>query len=88
MLTSFYTFSLVWLLSIPLAAPPTAMQAVYIASNDDPVKLENPMDVRYLRQHLRPSSPRLILTPAAEKQLKRKLKTDPVVQNMYQAIQR
>ncbi len=54
---------------------------------DDPVKLENPMDVQYLNKNLRKSSPRLILTPAIEKQLKKQLKTDPVVQNMYEAIQ-
>ncbi|WPP48298.1 heparinase II/III domain-containing protein [Catalinimonas niigatensis] len=53
----------------------------------DPVKLENPMSVQYLKKNLRKSSPRLILTPAIEKNLKKKLKSDPVVQNMYRAIQ-
>ncbi|MGB3780885.1 MAG: heparinase II/III family protein [Tunicatimonas sp.] len=62
---------------IPAPATPPA---------DDPPKLENPMDVAYLKKNLRKSSPRLILTPATEKQLKKKLKTDPVVQNMYAAI--
>ena len=55
---------------------------------DDPMKLENPMDVEYLKKTLRKNSPRLILTPTIEKQLKKKLKTDPVVQNVYKAIQR
>jgi hypothetical protein len=54
---------------------------------DDPVKLENPMSVQYLKKNLRKSTPRLILTPSIEKQLKKKLKTDAVVQNMYKAIQ-
>ena len=62
-----------------VSAPPTAL-------SNDPPKLENPMDVAYLRKNLRKSSPRIVLTPALEKQLKKKLKTDPVVQNMYEAI--
>lgn len=44
------------------------------------------MSVQYLKKNLRKSSPRLVLTPAIEKQLKKKLKSDPVVQNMYKAI--
>lgn len=57
-------------------------------ANPDPVKLENPISVKYLKTNLRKSSPRLILTPAIEKTLKRKLKTDPVVKNHYAAIKR
>ena len=55
--------------------------------SDDPVKLENPMSVQYLKKNLRKSSPRLILTPSIEKELKKDLQTDPVVQNVYKAIQ-
>jgi len=51
------------------------------------VKLENPITVQYLKKHLRKNSPRLILTPSVETNLKRKIKTDPVVQNVYKAIQ-
>ena len=50
-------------------------------------KLENPMSVQYLRQNLRQKSPRLILTPSIERDLKKKIKTNPVVQNIYKAIQ-
>lgn len=46
------------------------------------------MDVQYLKKNLKKDSPRLILTPAVEKNLKKKLKTDPVVQHVYQAMQR
>ena len=88
MSTIFYVFSLLWLLTTTLSAQPTAVSAASFTPDDEPIKLENPVDVQYLRQHLRPSSPRLILTPAAEKQLRKKLKTDPAVQNMYSAIQR
>jgi hypothetical protein len=51
------------------------------------VKLANPMTVQYLKKRLRKNSPRLILTPSIEANLKSKLKTDPVVQNVYKAIQ-
>ena len=51
-----------------------------------PVKLENPMSVTYLKQHLRKQSPRLILNKKIEENLREKLKTDPVIQNVYKAI--
>ncbi|HEX5171824.1 MAG TPA: heparinase II/III family protein [Cyclobacteriaceae bacterium] len=51
------------------------------------VKLQNPITVGYLKKNLRKTSPRLVLTPAIEKQLQRKVKTDPVVSNMYKAMQ-
>ncbi|WP_277485842.1 heparinase II/III domain-containing protein [Catalinimonas alkaloidigena] len=56
-------------------------------ANDEPIKLDNPMSVQYLKKKLRKSSPRLVLTPSLEKKLKKDLKSDPVVQNMYKAIQ-
>lgn len=53
----------------------------------DPVKkLENPISVQYIKSNLRKSSPRLVLTPAIERKLKSKLKSDPVVKNYYAAI--
>ncbi|HCN84878.1 MAG TPA: hypothetical protein DIT07_14865 [Sphingobacteriaceae bacterium] len=56
------------------------------ASNDGMVKLENPITVQYLKTKLKKSLPRLILTPSIEKNLKNKIKTDPVVKNYYEAI--
>lgn len=53
---------------------------------DKMVKLENPVSVQYLKAHLRKSSPRLILTSSIEKELKMKIKTDPIVKNYYEAI--
>ena len=50
-------------------------------------KLQNPMSVQYLKKNLRKSQPRLVLNSTIEKNLRKKLKTDPVVQNMYKAIQ-
>lgn len=52
----------------------------------DTVMLQNPMSVKYLQAHLRKSSPRLVLTPAIEKKLKTKIKSDPLVRNYYAAI--
>lgn len=49
-------------------------------------KLDNPMTVQYLKKNLRKSQPRLVLNSSAEKTLRRKLKTDPVTRNMYEAI--
>jgi hypothetical protein len=49
-------------------------------------KLENPVTVQYLRKNLQKSLPRLVLNQKIEKQIKSKLKSDPVVQNMYAAI--
>jgi hypothetical protein len=48
-----------------------------------PVELDNPVTVQYLKQNLRKSTPRLVLTPEIERNLKARLKTDPVVKNYY-----
>jgi hypothetical protein len=53
---------------------------------NDPVPLENPMNERYLKRKLRSKSPRLVLTPTLEKQLQKKLDSDPAIANMYRAI--
>ena len=50
-------------------------------------KLDNPMSVEYLQKNLLKSRPRLVLNPQNEKLLRQKLEDDPVVQNMYKAIQ-
>ncbi len=50
-------------------------------------KLDNPMSEQYLKEHLRKSQPRLVFNSSIEKNLKQKIKTDPVLQNMYKAIQ-
>jgi hypothetical protein len=48
--------------------------------------LDNPMSARYLKKNLRKSHPRLVLNPSIEHNLKEKLKTDPVVKNIYATI--
>jgi hypothetical protein len=48
--------------------------------------LENPITLEYLKKNLGKSQPRLVLNAKTERNLKKKLKSDPVVQNMYEAI--
>ncbi len=54
--------------------------------SDSLPKLENPISVKYLQQKLDKTGPQLVLNSKIEKNLKTKLKTDPVVQNLYKAI--
>jgi hypothetical protein len=48
--------------------------------------LENPISATYLQESLRKESPRLGLNKESEANLKARLKTDPVVQNVYKGI--
>jgi hypothetical protein len=57
------------------------------AQEHEPQKLQNPVTVEYLKKNLRKSQPRLVLNSDLEKLVNSKLKTDPVIQNMYKAIQ-
>lgn len=57
------------------------------SGEEDIPKLDNPMSVQYLKKNLRKSQPRLVLNAQTERNLRNQLKTNPVVQNMYQAIQ-
>ena len=65
---------------------PTNGMVQHSDGNDIP-KLDNPMTTQYLKKNLRKSQPRLVLNKPIEQVLKQKLKTDPVTQNMYKAIQ-
>lgn len=56
------------------------------ATGNDMVKLDNPITVQYIKSHLKKSSPRLVLTSASEKNLQKKIKSDPVVKNYYAAL--
>jgi hypothetical protein len=49
-------------------------------------KLENPISVQYLQNKLKKKGPKLVFNDKIEKDLKKKLKTDPVVQNLYKTI--
>jgi hypothetical protein len=52
----------------------------------DGYKLQNPVTQEYLVKNLRKQMPRLVLNMENEKILKKKLKTDPLIQNIYAAI--
>ena len=82
------TFALISLFFITVHLVVSAGLTTYASYPEitDPKKLENPVTVQYLRKKLRKNSPRLILTPAIERKLKKKLATDPVIKNMYEAI--
>jgi len=56
------------------------------AQGSGPVKLNNPVNAQYIKTKLSKTTPRLVLTPAIEKNLKTRLKTDPVVKNYFAAM--
>ncbi|MBC8767178.1 heparinase II/III family protein [Arenibacter sp. BSSL-BM3] len=56
-------------------------------ANSNLPKLQNPISVHYLQKKLKKAGPKLVLNPKIEKNLIKKLKTDPVVRNLYKAIQ-
>jgi hypothetical protein len=49
-------------------------------------QLQNPFTVEYLKKNLQKQLPRLVLNREIENELREKLKADPIVQNIYQAI--
>ncbi|MGK6350385.1 heparinase II/III domain-containing protein [Parapedobacter sp. DT-150] len=71
--------------SVCIIAVPTSEAQTPAGSSP---KLQNPITVAYLKKHLYKSKPRLVLNGDIEKQLKQKLDTDPITQNLYKAIQR
>jgi hypothetical protein len=52
-----------------------------------PPKLDNPITAEYIKKNLSKKHPRLILTPKIEKDLKKKLNSDPLVKAYYQYLQ-
>ena len=79
------TFKTLFLFIIPL---------LILSCNGDPVgknkntatELSNPFTPVFLTDNLRKDHPRLVLNEEIDKVLRNKLKSDPVVQNIYQAI--
>lgn len=56
------------------------------AAQDNIPKLQNPITVQYIKKNLRSSQPRLVLNSSIERDLRNKIKIDPVVKNMYAAV--
>ncbi len=73
------TITLIGFSFIPITDSPTPVQ-------DEIPKLDNPMSVDYLKKNLRKKQPRLVVNADIEKNLRKKLASDPVVKNMYEAI--
>ena len=59
---------------------------IFHASVDTIPALDNPMSVEYLRGHMEKKLPRLVLNRTLRKELKQKIKNDPVLANLFQAI--
>ena len=49
-------------------------------------KLQNPFSEQYIKENLQGSKPRMIYNEKIVEDLKAKIKTDPVIKNMYEAI--
>lgn len=56
------------------------------AGSEDIPGLENPMSVEYLKKNLEKKSPRLVVNRTIAKDLRKKVTSDPVVKNVYEAI--
>lgn len=71
---------LIFLLSFLIAVP-------VVVAQESVKNLDNPISEAYIRSRMSKTSPRLVLTSPIEKQLKEKLRNDPVVKNYYAAMQ-
>ena len=49
-------------------------------------KLQNPFSVSYVKKNLKQSKPRMIYNEKIVEDLKVRIKSDPVIKNMYEAI--
>jgi len=49
-------------------------------------KLQNPVSVSYIKENLTKSKPRMVFNQQLVEDLKEKIKTDPVIGNLYEAI--
>lgn len=79
-------YPILLLLIFVLTALKSAVSDNELTQKDSIPKLENPITVEYLKKNLRKSQPRLVLNADTERNLKNRLKSDPVIQNMYAAI--
>jgi hypothetical protein len=76
-----------FLLAACLSLLPLSIPAQADAPKASLPKLENPISVNYLRVNLAKNSPRLMLTPAIERDLKTRLATDPLIQAYHRHLQ-
>ncbi|GAA5221933.1 heparinase II/III domain-containing protein [Membranihabitans marinus] len=76
--------SVMFILNLSLISMLTASNSEFVSS--DSLILENPMSPEYLKKNLRKDGPKLFFTPEIEEDLKAKIKSDPIVKNVYEAI--
>ncbi len=76
-------FTVLFFTAVSAASTPSGNRSV---SEEELPKLHNPVNEEYLKKNLRKSLPRLVLNKEIEKDLRKKLTRDPLVQNYYQAI--
>lgn len=76
-----------WILAVAIAWGGAVLTSNAEIAESKLPKLENPMSLDYLQRNLSRTSPRLVFTPAIIEQLKLKQQSDPVVRNLYAAIQ-
>ncbi len=81
-----FSFLILGLLILMVSPSTAASISKNTGLDPDIPQLENPMSVSYLKENLSKRTPRLILNAAIEKQVRKKLKRDKVVQNLYQAL--
>ncbi|MDR2773886.1 MAG: heparinase II/III-family protein [Tannerella sp.] len=74
------------LLTISLLIAGSIAGSLSAQHEDGLQKLDNPMSAAWLKKNLRKTHPRLVLNSSTEHHLKKKLSTDPVVKNIYEAI--
>lgn len=65
----------------------TVGSSLILTGQSIPLKLENPISETYLIKHLVRRSPKLILTSKIERNLKKRLESDPLVRVYYQYLQ-
>jgi len=65
---------------------PRSSAARAVKEGADVPKLQNPMSVKYLKENLRKTKPRMVFNDEIVANLREKIKTDPVIGNLYRAI--
>ena len=77
---------LIGILCLAIDRPSFSQVSSPLPKDKEIPKLQNPFTVQYLKANLRKSHPRLVLNSANKSVLKNKIKSDPVITNMYHSI--
>lgn len=77
---------LIGILCLAIDRPSFSQVSSPLPKDKEITKLQNPFTAQYLKANLRKSHPRLVLNSANKSILKNKIKSDPVIKNMYHSI--